>query len=311
MSLTLKQLRVFSAIALHGNMTQASEMLFLTKPALSMALQELEKQLGQRLFDRVNNRLHLNSQGRRLLPMADELLQRAHQIEQTFQQDTELSGSLHIGASNTIGNYMLPQMLGAFIEQHPECTPHITIDNTHDLAGKLTSFELDMILVEGNLHDPQLILHDWQQDEMWLVASPQHPLAQRYLATGILTLLDFEDQYWIVREQGSGSREHFNTAIAPHLDAWHLRLELNQSEAILGACRAGLGIGYMPAVAVETDLKLGTLCRLPLPLPTRRQLRTAIHKEKYLSPLLRCFHEFCMAWPHTVAESAQSASPQS
>ncbi|MDA1380003.1 LysR family transcriptional regulator [Plesiomonas shigelloides subsp. oncorhynchi] len=108
----LKQLRVFSAIALHGNMTQASEMLFLTKPALSMALQELEKQLGQRLFDRVNNRLHLNSQGRRLLPMADELLQRAHQIEQTFQQDTELSGSLHIGASNTIGNYMLPQMLG-------------------------------------------------------------------------------------------------------------------------------------------------------------------------------------------------------
>ncbi|MGL4460050.1 MAG: LysR family transcriptional regulator, partial [Plesiomonas shigelloides] len=115
MSLTLKQLRVFSAIALHGNMTQASEMLFLTKPALSMALQELEKQLGQRLFDRVNNRLHLNSQGRRLLPMADELLQRAHQIEQTFQQDTELSGSLHIGASNTIGNYMLPQMLGAFI----------------------------------------------------------------------------------------------------------------------------------------------------------------------------------------------------
>lgn len=112
MSLTLKQLRVFSAIALHGNMTQASEMLFLTKPALSMALQELEKQLGQRLFDRVNNRLHLNSQGRRLLPMADELLQRAHQIEQTFQQDTELSGSLHIGASNTIGNYMLPQMLG-------------------------------------------------------------------------------------------------------------------------------------------------------------------------------------------------------
>ena len=77
-------------------------MLFLTKPALSMALQELEKQLGQRLFDRVNNRLHLNSQGRRLLPMADELLQRAHQIEQTFQQDTQLSGSLHIGASNTI-----------------------------------------------------------------------------------------------------------------------------------------------------------------------------------------------------------------
>ncbi|MDA1380002.1 LysR substrate-binding domain-containing protein [Plesiomonas shigelloides subsp. oncorhynchi] len=69
------------------------------------------------------------------------------------------------------------------------------MDNTHDLAGKLTSFELDMILVEGNLHDPQLILHDWQQDEMWLVASPQHPLAQRYLATGTLTLLDFEDQY--------------------------------------------------------------------------------------------------------------------
>ncbi|MDA1380001.1 LysR substrate-binding domain-containing protein [Plesiomonas shigelloides subsp. oncorhynchi] len=114
-----------------------------------------------------------------------------------------------------------------------------------------------------------------------------------------------------MREQGSGSREHFNTAIAPHLDAWHFTLGAQSKRSDFGACRAGLGIGYMPAVAVETDLKLGTLCRLPLPLPTRRQLRTAIHKEKYLSPLLRCFHEFCMAWPHTVAESAQSASPQS
>ncbi|MGL5758238.1 LysR substrate-binding domain-containing protein [Plesiomonas sp.] len=297
MSLTLKQLKVFSAIALHGNMTQASEALFLTKPALSMALQELERQLGQRLFDRVNNRLHLNSQGKRLLPMADELLQRSQLIEQTFKQDTELSGSLYIGASNTIGNYMLPTMLGAFITRHPECAPHITIDNTHVLAGKLTRFELDMALVEGGLHDPQLILTDWQHDEMWLVVSPQHPLALCYQQQGVLSLADFEDQYWIVRELGSGSRESFNQAIALHLDSWHLRLELNQSEAILGACRAGLGIGYMPAVALATDIMLGTLCRLPISLPTQRQLRMAVHRDKYVSPLLRCFMDFCMQWP--------------
>lgn len=296
MGLTLKQLKVFRAIALHGSLSNAADALFLTKPALSMALQELEKQLEQQLFDRVNNRLHLNTQGQRLLPLADELLQRAQQIESSFRHDTELSGRLNIGASNTIGDYLLPMLLGDFLLQTPSCLPTVAVDNTRILAEKLHRFELDIILVEGSLNDPGMQLYPWFQDEMLLVAAPHHPLVQSSQALGVLPLDALSNQYWCLRESGSGAREHFDRTIAPHLDSWHLRLESQRNEAILGPCRAGLGIAYVSSIIAADSLKQGTLCRLPIGLDTRRQLSILLQKEKYLSPLLQGFLQFCLAW---------------
>ena len=111
MKITLQQLRVFAAIARHGNLTSAAGSLFLSKGAVSQSLQQLENHLETALFDRVHPKLKLNQQGKQLLPMADELIARAGDIELTFGKNADSLGELHIGASQTIGNYLLPSLL--------------------------------------------------------------------------------------------------------------------------------------------------------------------------------------------------------
>jgi DNA-binding transcriptional LysR family regulator len=293
MPLTIKQLKVFRAIARHGSISNAAESLFLTKPALSMALQELEKQLNQQLFNRVNNRLHLNHQGQRLLPLANELLERAQHIEQTFRADSALGGTLNIGASNTIGDYLLPTLLGDFLTLYPACQPRVVVSNTRSLAEQLNRFELDIILIEGSLSDARLSVQNWISDEMQLVAAPHHPLAIQARKLGALSPKALKDQYWCLREPGSGAREHFDKTVTPYLGNWHLRLESQRNEVILGGCRAGQGLAYVSSFVARQSIEAGTLCRLPVDLDTARQLRVAIQKEKYLSPLLQSFMQHC------------------
>ncbi len=116
--ISLKQLKVFTTITQHKTLTAASDSLFLSKAAVSMALSELEKQIGHHLFDRVNNRLILNQEGQKLLPLADELLNRAKDIESIFDGDQALSGQLRIGASDTIGNQVAgPICLANFVSK--------------------------------------------------------------------------------------------------------------------------------------------------------------------------------------------------
>ncbi|MEF1292050.1 LysR family transcriptional regulator, partial [Vibrio sp. M260118] len=113
-NISLKQLRVFISITQHDTLTSAAEALFLSKAAVSMALSEMEKQIGHSLFDRVNNRLILNQEGQKLLPLADELIERAQDIAQLFDNDQTLSGELRVGASDTIGNQVAPYLLSDF-----------------------------------------------------------------------------------------------------------------------------------------------------------------------------------------------------
>ena len=111
MKLTLQQLKVFATIARHGNLGGTASELCLSKGAVSQSLQELERQLATPLFDRVHPRLQLNNEGRLLQPAAEELLTRMQEIEQLFSPDAEPSGQLRLGASQTIGNYLLPSLL--------------------------------------------------------------------------------------------------------------------------------------------------------------------------------------------------------
>ena len=137
MNISLKQLKVFVGITQHNTLTAASESLFLSKAAVSMALSELEKQLGHPLFDRVNNRLLLNQEGQKLLPLADELLNRANTIDTLFLDNAPASGTLKIGASDTIGNHVLPALLSKFRAQQQHYSQQILISNSALICQKL------------------------------------------------------------------------------------------------------------------------------------------------------------------------------
>ncbi|MFH7523752.1 LysR substrate-binding domain-containing protein [Aeromonas sp. A5] len=290
MKLTLQQLKVFATIARYGNLGLAANELFLSKGAVSQSLQELERQLGTPLFDRIHPGLQLNNEGRLLQPAAEELLTRMQDIENLFSPDAEPSGQLRLGASQTIGNYLLPTLL-ANRKQELGLPPKVTITNTHKLCHALANFELDLALIEGENHHPDLIAEPWLQDEMLVVAHPDHPLANQ----GTLTLPRLADETWVLRELQSGSREQFIQQIQPALPRWQAGLELNTLEAVMLAVEKGLGISFISRLAVSDRLQAGRLVVLPLEQRFPRQLSLIWHKQKYHSASLRHFIHFCRA----------------
>ncbi|WP_421201657.1 LysR substrate-binding domain-containing protein [Aeromonas enteropelogenes] len=288
MKLTLQQLKVFATIARYGNLGLAANELCLSKGAVSQSLQELERQLGTPLFDRIHPGLQLNNEGRLLQPAAEELLTRMQDIENLFSPDAEPNGQLRLGASQTIGNYLLPTLL-ASRKQELGLPPKVTITNTHKLCHALANFELDLALIEGENHHPDLIADPWLQDEMLVVAHPDHPLANQ----GTLTLSRLADETWVLRELQSGSREQFIQQIQPALPRWQAGLELNTLEAVMLAVEKGLGISFISRLAVSDRLQAGRLVVLPLEQRFPRQLSLIWHKQKYHSASLRHFIHFC------------------
>ncbi|WP_421344084.1 LysR substrate-binding domain-containing protein [Aeromonas veronii] len=290
MKLTLQQLKVFATIARYGNLGLAANELCLSKGAVSQSLQELERQLSTPLFDRIHPRLQLNNEGRLLQPAAEELLTRMQDIENLFSPNAEPSGQLRLGASQTIGNYLLPTLL-ASSKQELGLPPKVTINNTHLLCHALANFELDMALIEGENHHPDLLAEPWLQDEMLVVAPPGHPLANKKE----LTLSRLGGETWVLREAQSGSREQFIQQIQPELPRWQPGLELNTLEAVMLAVEKGLGISFISRLAASDRLADGRLVALPLSRRFPRQLSLIWHKQKYHSTSLRHFIHFCRA----------------
>ncbi|GGP54199.1 LysR substrate-binding domain-containing protein [Shewanella saliphila] len=300
MNISLKQLNVFSSITQHNTLTAAAEALYLSKAAVSMALAELEKQLGHPLFDRVNNRLILNQEGHKLLPLADELLSRANNISQLFDADHAFSGQLKIGASDTVGNHVVPGLLSQFRQQSQHYSQSVVISNSRLICQKLLDYELDIGLIEGKSHHPELVAHQFSHDQMCIIAAPHLAISQQTPCT----FTNLEHSEWVLREAGSGSREFFLRTIAPHIEAWHEVFELNTTEALINSVAAGLGLGCLSTLAAQYAINDGRVTQLQLPhnnntLNWQRPFWLVVHKDKYHSPLLKSFIAFCHQWDNT------------
>jgi DNA-binding transcriptional LysR family regulator len=292
MNITLKQLQVFICIAQEKTITAAAEKLFLTKPAVSMSLSELEKQLGQSLFERKNNRLLISDLGKQLLPLADEQIERSKLISTLFSNQSKLSGKLRIGASNTLGNHLLPWMLADFRNQFEHYNQSLLIDNSQTISDKIKAYELDIGLVEANLFDSQLASIKWLQDEMVIVCNSEHPLTHKKY----LSIHDLENQQWILREIGSGSRTFFINQIGRKLNQYQISLELKSTEAIINSTSAGLGIACISKVAARYALADKRLSQLSLNIDMHRDYWLIWHKDRYQSPLLKQFINFSKNW---------------
>jgi len=297
MNITLKQLQIFICITQEKTLTAAAEKLFITKPAVSMALAALEKQLGQKLFERKNNRLLINDWGKQLLPLADEQIERGKTITRLFEQQSNLSGKLRIGSSNTIGNHVVPSLLSDFRSTTKHLKQSLLIENSTTICQQIKEYELDIGLVEAYVFDDQLHSIRWLQDEMVVVCSSAHPLAEKEQ----VNLLDLENQQWILRELGSGTRDFFVKQISKKLTGYSVSLELNTTEAIINCTSVGLGITCMSRLAARHALNDRRLVQLPLSAEKEfdmtRDYWLVYHKEKYQSPLLQQFIAFSLQWP--------------
>ncbi len=289
MKFSLRQIEVLVAIGRESSVSRAAEALSMTQSATSMALAELEKQFGTRLFDRQGKRLQLNTEGRELLPRAMELLDRAQELESLLEGKTG-AGSLRIGATLTIGNYLATLLIGNYMQQSPGSRVELSVQNTSTIVEQVANFKLDLGLIEGDSHHPDLHITPWVDDELVIFAAPDHPLAHRKK----LKLSDLTNESWILRERGSGTRQVFEAALRHQLTNLKVLLELEHTEAIKRAVESGLGIGCISRLALKDAFKRGSLVPLEIAgLDLKRQFNFVLHKQKFMTTGIHKFLELC------------------
>ena len=250
------RLTVFRAVAEHLNFRKAAEHLFLTQPAVTLQVKALENDLGVRLFDRSANRVALTSQGLVLLRYARKLAALAAQAERELgAEDGQFSGELSLGVSTTIAQYVLPWLIGAFLDEHPRVQLALRSGNTEEVVQRVLDGSVAIGLIEGPARERGVRTEPFMRDELVLIvppgSEPAHFSPQQLLTSSLL-----------MREQGSGSRHVVEAALERsglRLKSFKSVMDLDSTEAIKSAVEAGLGIGFVSRWAISKELELGAL----------------------------------------------------
>jgi DNA-binding transcriptional LysR family regulator len=299
MHFTLRQLQVFVAAAQQQSVSRAAESLALSQSAASSSLSELERQSGCQLFDRAGKRLTLNSLGHQLLPQAVALLDQAKAVEDLLNGKSGF-GSLAVGATLTVGNYLATLLIGSFMQRHPECRVTLHVQNTQHIVQQVAHYEIDLGLIEGECQHPDICVEPWVEDQLVVFCAPQHALAK----SGQASIAQLAQEAWIMRERGSGTRLTFDQAMRHHPQPLNIRLELEHTEAIKRAVESGLGIGCISRLALQDAFRRGSLVALETPeLDLTRQFYFIWHKQKYQSTAMREFVSQCQALTAGVSRS--------
>lgn len=269
--ITMKGLTVFNAIAEYKTTQAAALKLNITQSAASQALAKLEQTLNTSLFDRNGRQLIINENGRLLLSLAMNVLSAVNDIESLFLAQQI---SIKIGASTTIGNYMMPSKIVQFREQYPLSKLDMMVDNTRAIIDAVANFEIDIGLIEGECHHNEILITEWQHDELVLFAS-------NTTSNHHMNLTQLNEQLWLLREKGSGTRAIVERFLNTHLNNFHLDMELGNSEAIKHAVSAGLGISYLSRCVIDDLLTQQKICLIDSPLPKlMRKFYIITHRNK-------------------------------
>lgn len=298
MAITFRQLEIFIAVAETQQVTRASKQLLLTQSAVSMALGELENQLGGPLFDRHGRSLLLNDRGRYLLPLSKAILHQVANIETTLnEQQGTIAGVLEIVASSTIGNYVLPYLIGAFMQLHPEAHINMLVVNTMTAEKLVATGQADLGFVEGDINVDSLVATSWFEDELGIIVSSTHKLAER---STFRIPDDLKETSWVMREEGSGTAEIFTKKLGRYASLLKVVTKTGHTEAIKKAVESGVGAACLSMLTVCRETEEGWLKILPIEgMDMSRQLWIIQHKDKIITRLMAEFLKFCAV----VAES--------
>ncbi|WP_136068165.1 LysR family transcriptional regulator [Modicisalibacter radicis] len=305
MRYTLRQLEVFVAVAQHQSVSRAARELALSQSAASTALAELERQFDCQLLDRIGKRLKLNALGFQLLPKAVALLDRGEEIEELLRGQRGV-GSLDVGATLTIGNYLATLLISDFMQRHPGSRVRLQVRNTASIIERIVQHELDLGLIEGDCQHADVVLQPWVEDELTVFCSPRHPLA----GAADVSLEQLLREAWIMREQGSGTRLTLEHATRHRRGRFNILLELEHTEGIKRAVESGLGIGCVSHLALRDAFRRGSLVPIATPqLDLKRQFAFIWHRHKYLSTGMREFLRLCQQMTEGVRRSDEIELP--
>lgn len=302
--MTLRHLEIFIQVYRTRNITHAAEELHMTQPAVTRAVQELERYYDVRLFERMHRRLYPTPAAQQLYPQALHLLDNFARIE-TDLHSQGTAGPLRVGATVTLGALVLPGLVRRFSDAHPSTAVTVTVANGGTIAAELCDNRLDLALLEGQVPTPELQAEAIGGDRLCALFAPTDPLASQPQ----LTLEQLSACPLLVREEGSTARTILNTTMAlydlPLRPAW----ESVSSDALLLAAAQGLGVAVLPEEAAAPLVRAGRLCQRDIvDAPLRRQWTVAWHREKYLTPLMQEFLALCRTIGETAAPQPQVSS---
>lgn len=287
-----RRLQVFHAVAKHLSFTKAAEALFMTQPAVTFQIKQLEEHFNTRLFERGHGQISLTEAGKVALDYAERILGLSNELDARLKDMTgRMGGPLLIGASMTIAEYLLPQVLGEFTAAYPGVVPRLVVGNSEHVQNQVAEHSLDIGFIESDSQLPSLVTEVVCEDELLVVCAPTHPLARhRSVAPALLA-----QHAYISREPGSGTREVTDqylrkTGIAP--ESLQPAMELGSPEALKGLVATGRGFAIMSRATVVKDERLGVLVGLPLEPRLVRNLSVVYSKQKFYSRLVSQFVEF-------------------
>jgi LysR family transcriptional regulator, transcriptional activator of the cysJI operon len=252
------RLRVFRAVARHLNFRVAAEELLLTQSAVTQQIKALESELDVPLFDRAGGRVVLTPAGDALLPFAERLAElSAHAREAVAATSGGSAGRLSLGASQTIGQYLLPKLIAGFLQQHPKIEISVIGGNTQTILEALVEHRVQLCLIEGPPMRRDVQLEPFMEDHMVCVVPAGHEWAEAEIGFEQL-----QEATLVARELGSGSRRIVEQALEKagvEVKKLHLVMTFDSTEGLLSAVEAGLGIAFVSRWAVRNQLALGTL----------------------------------------------------
>lgn len=287
-----RRLQVFHAVAKHLSFTKAAEALFMTQPAVTFQIRQLEEHFNTRLFDRAHGRIALTPAGQTALEYAERILALSAEMDVRMKElGGQVAGALLIGASTTIAEYLLPQILGEFKLEFPGVVPRLFVANSEAVQARIAERTLDLGFIEGESHLPSLVTDVCCDDELQVVCAPSHPLARLKAVTPQALV----EHAYVGREPGSGTREvidHYlqKEGVAP--DSLQLVMELGSPEAIKGLLSAGNGFAIMSRATNVKESRAGVLTRIPLVPRLTRHLSVVYPKERFHSRLVNSFVQF-------------------
>ncbi len=288
--MTLRHLEIFVAVSDMGSMTAASERLYISQPTVSQAIMELERYYGTKLFDRMGKKLYRTQAGERLLGYARHVTALVSDMAIQMTQ-VEATGVLRIGASATVGIQYLPELVNRFSTEVTGIQIQAVIKNTLDIEQLLLKNELDIGIVEGDIHSTDLSVRPFFQDELILVCGKGNVLYGKKQIKPI----ELQSQPYLMREVGSGTRELFEYAMAAQELSWQTVWESNSFESIAAAAKKNIGLAVLSKDLVKEDLETGELWHISTPfLSLKRMWRIAYHKNKYITSGMEKLIAFCI-----------------
>ena len=256
---TLKQLKIFIAVAEYKKMSEAAKKLFISQPTVSQVISELESEYHAQLFERVSRELKITSSGLLLLHKAREIVAIHDQLEQSMK-DIQSLRPLRIGATLTIGNTLMGTFVERLIQKHPDIDVTVFVDNTKIIEHRMIHNELDLALVEGIIVRQEIMTEPVIEDSLCLICGKKHPFAEK----STVSMEDLRHQDFILREKGSGTRAIFENIMLTHHIPYVTKWECSSRSSIVDAVRHNLGLGVLSKRCVAEYVEKGDIIVCPL-----------------------------------------------